>query len=297
MNPVHFGVFMSPDAAHVGEVRANVHVAEREGFDFVSIQDHPYVANYLDTFSLIAVLATETSRLRFVTDVANLPLRPAPMLAKAAATIDLLSGGRFELGLGGGRAWEQIVGLGGPHWTPGETVTATSEAIDALRALWEPGRVLNQPEGHFPLVGIESGPAPAHRIDIWLGATGPRMLGVLGAKADGWIAPISTDFDTKPSAQLLIDDAARAAGREPSEVRRVIQLIGSVVDRGETTTRPTTGPGRQAIHATPEIWAQIITEFIVDERFDTINLFPQGALSEQLERFGREVIPLVRGAR
>jgi alkanesulfonate monooxygenase SsuD/methylene tetrahydromethanopterin reductase-like flavin-dependent oxidoreductase (luciferase family) len=154
-----------------------------------------------------------------MTNVANLPLRPAPMLAKASATIDLVSGGRFELGLGGGRAWEQIVGLGGPHWTPSETVAATSEAIDAMRTLWARGQTLNQPNGHYPLVGVEAGPAPSHRIGIWLGVTGPRMLDLLGSKADGWIAPWATGFETKAAGQDRIDDAARAAGRHPTDIR------------------------------------------------------------------------------
>lgn len=296
MNQVQFGVFVSPDARDVERARTLVRVAAAEGFDFVSIQDHPYVANFLDTFSLIGALAAETDRIRFMTDVANLPLRPAPMLAKAAATIDLLSGGRFELGLGGGRAWDQIVGMAGPRWTPAETVAATEEAIDVLRALWEPGQVVNRPGGHYPLAGIESGPAPAHRIGIWLGAAGPRMLDLLGSKADGWIAPISTDFDTKAPAQDRIDTAARAAGREPTDVSRVIQLIGSVLDTPETTARPLRGTGRQAIRTTPDVWAQIITEFVAQERFDTVNVLFERSTSEQLERFAREVIPLVRAA-
>jgi alkanesulfonate monooxygenase SsuD/methylene tetrahydromethanopterin reductase-like flavin-dependent oxidoreductase (luciferase family) len=92
--------------------------AEAAGFDFVSMQDHPYTPDFLDTFAFIGTLIGQTSRIRFLTDVANLPLRPPQMLAKAAASLDLLSGGRFELGLGAGRSWSQIAGLGGPARTP-----------------------------------------------------------------------------------------------------------------------------------------------------------------------------------
>ena len=72
---MQFGVFIGPVADDIAGVRQRVIAAERARFDFVSIQDHPYVPHYLDSFSLIANLVGSTSTLRFVTDVANLPLR------------------------------------------------------------------------------------------------------------------------------------------------------------------------------------------------------------------------------
>jgi alkanesulfonate monooxygenase SsuD/methylene tetrahydromethanopterin reductase-like flavin-dependent oxidoreductase (luciferase family) len=293
---MQLGVFLSPDATDAHGLREKVRVAEDAGFDYVSIQDHPYVPRFLDTFTLIAHLTALTERLRFMTNVANLPLRPAPMLAKAAATIDLVSGGRFELGLGGGRAWDEIAGLGGPRWSPGETVAATSDAIDTIRMLWQSDRILDQPSGHFPLAGARSGPPPAHQIGIWLGVAGPRMLDLLGRKADGWVAPLSTGFETKQPAQDRIDAAATAAGRQPSDIRRVIQLVGSVTDAAGPATRPRSGPGSRPIHTTPEGWAQIIAEFATEERFDTVNLIPQPETADQLKHFGATVIPRVREA-
>lgn len=133
---MQFGAFIGPRADDIAGVRERVLAAERSGFDFVSIQDHPYVPAYLDTFSLIANLMATTSTLRFITNVANLPLRPAPMLAKAAASIDRLADGRFDLGLGAGRVWSEIERMGGPIWTPGEAIGAVSEAIDTFRAAW-----------------------------------------------------------------------------------------------------------------------------------------------------------------
>jgi alkanesulfonate monooxygenase SsuD/methylene tetrahydromethanopterin reductase-like flavin-dependent oxidoreductase (luciferase family) len=293
MNPVQFGVFLAPAAGDVQGILDRARTAERAGFDYVSIQDHPYVPAFLDTFGLIAFLVGRTERLRFMSNVANLPLRPAPMLAKASATIDLLSDGRFELGLGGGRAWDEIAGLGGPRWTGRETVEAMVEAIDVLRLLWEPGRFAEKDGDHYP-VRIQSGPAPAHRIGIWLGAAGPRMLDLLGRKADGWVAPLGTRYETKAEAQNRIDAGAHAAGREPTDIRRVIQLVGSVGETPLTQDRPTSGPGSQPIQTTPENWARIIHEFVADERFDTVNFIPERESAEQIERFGETVIPLVR---
>jgi alkanesulfonate monooxygenase SsuD/methylene tetrahydromethanopterin reductase-like flavin-dependent oxidoreductase (luciferase family) len=291
VNTVQFGVFLSPRRDHTTALLDHAQTAEHTGFHYVSIQDHPYVPHFLDPFAIIGVLAGRTENLRFVTNVANLPLRPPAMLAKTAASLDVLSGGRFELGLGGGRSWPQIVGMGGPHWEPGQVVRATDEAITILHAFWQSGPTTDVDGEIFRLTGVVPGPAPAHRVGIWLGVGGPRMLGLLGRRADGWIAPMGTPFETKPAAQDLIDTAARQAGRQPTDVRRVIQLVGRVTNHAETTERPRTGPGAQPIRTTPEVWARIIAEFITTERFDTVNFVPEHETADQIEKFGTEVIP------
>jgi alkanesulfonate monooxygenase SsuD/methylene tetrahydromethanopterin reductase-like flavin-dependent oxidoreductase (luciferase family) len=296
VNPVQFGVFISPQHADIQRLREHVLTAEETGFDYVSIQDHPYSPAFLDTFALIGTMLGQTSRLRFVPNVANLPLRPPAMLAKTSATLDLLSGGRFELGLGGGRLWSQIAGLGGPRRTPGEVVTSIDEAITVLRTLWTPGRLATFQGRHYSLTEAATGPAPAHDIGIWLGALGPRMLDLTGRRADGWVAPLATSYETKPAAQDRIDAAARAAGREPADIRRIIQPVGAVTDRVETTERPRSGPGGQPIRTTPDGWARIIAEFVQEERFDTVNLVPEDESVEQLTRFATEVIPAARAA-
>jgi probable F420-dependent oxidoreductase len=129
-------VFLDPRAADVGRLRDYVQEAEAAGFDYVSIQDHPYVPDFLDTFTLIGTLIGQTSRLRFMTNVANLPLRPAQMLAKTSASLDLLSGGRFELGLGAGWMTPDYEQPGFPLDRPGLRIARLAEAIDIVRGLW-----------------------------------------------------------------------------------------------------------------------------------------------------------------
>lgn len=289
-NPAGFGVFVTPSAEGIDNLRANVLAAEQAGFDYVSIQDHPYQPGFLDAFALLGALIGETERLRLMPNVANLPLRPPAMLAKTSASLDLLAGGRFELGLGGGRNWPQITGLGGPMWSPGQVVTALDETITALRTLWTPSQTAHL-DGSIYTLHAETGPAPAHDVGIWLGAAGPRMLDLLGRRADGWIAPLSTGFETKPAAQDRIDKAAVAAGRAPTDVRRVIQLVGAVSSSPRTTERPRSGPGGQPIVTTPELWGRIIAELVTDERFDTVNILPRPENTEQIALFGNEVIP------
>jgi alkanesulfonate monooxygenase SsuD/methylene tetrahydromethanopterin reductase-like flavin-dependent oxidoreductase (luciferase family) len=298
MNDLQFGVFLNPNRDRSASIVENARAAEAAGFDYVSIQDHPYAGEFLDPLVLIGVLMGATRRIRFMTNVINLPLRPPATLAKAAASLDVLSGGRFELGLGGGRAWDAIAAMGGPTWTPPQAMRAVDEAITIAHYFWsgEPVR-LGELEV-FSLGTVAPGPTPAHSIGIWLGAAGPRMLSLLGRRADGWIAPLSTGFEAKAEAQDRIDRSALEAGRNPSDVRRVIQLVGAVTDHAETMKRPRQGPGNQPIRTTPDIWAAIIAELVVQERFDTVNFVPQVETAEQIAAFGGAVIPLaVQAAR
>src|SRR5215218_824336 len=131
-----FGIFPTPNADDRDQLVDQVLLAERLGLDLVGIQDHPYQRRFLDTFSVIPYLAARTERIRFFPDVANLPLRQPAVMAKAAASIDLLSGGRFELGLGAGAFWEGIDAMGGPARTGPESVAALEEAIAVIRLMW-----------------------------------------------------------------------------------------------------------------------------------------------------------------
>src|SRR3954468_8497024 len=182
---LRLGISVTPYAATYPEIVAQVRAAEALGLDLVGIQDHPYQRRYLDTFALIAFLLARTTRLRFFPDVANLPLRPPALLAKHAATLDVLGQGRFELGLGAGAFWDGIAAMGGPRRTPGESVDALAEAIDVIRATWDTDARSVRVEGeHYRVQGARPGPVPAHPIGIWLGAYKPRMLALTGEKAD-----------------------------------------------------------------------------------------------------------------
>src|ERR671918_2695140 len=99
---IEFGYFLVPDADDPeGVVEAAV-LADRLGYDLLGVQDHPYQRRHLDTLSLLAFILARTQRVRVFQAVGNLPLRPPAVFAKAAATLDQLSEGRFEAGLGAG---------------------------------------------------------------------------------------------------------------------------------------------------------------------------------------------------
>jgi hypothetical protein len=223
---LQFGVFITPTAAAAQQVVRLAELADRAGLDLVTVQDHPYQPAFLDTWTLLSVIAARTGRIRVSPNVANLPLRPPAVLARAAASLDLLSGGRVELGLGAGAFWPAISAMGGPSREPREAVDALREAIAVIRALWTPGtRGVKLPGEHYRLTGAKPGPAPAHDIEIWVGAYKPRMLRLVGEVADGWLPSLAySGVETLPELNRIIDDAALAAGRRPEQVRRLYNI-------------------------------------------------------------------------
>src|SRR2546425_7379164 len=94
-----FGTFLTPVAERAAQVVRLAERTEKAGLDLVTVQDHPYQSRFLDTWTLLSVIAGRTSTVRVTPNVANLPLRPPAVLARAAASLDILSNGRVELGL------------------------------------------------------------------------------------------------------------------------------------------------------------------------------------------------------
>jgi alkanesulfonate monooxygenase SsuD/methylene tetrahydromethanopterin reductase-like flavin-dependent oxidoreductase (luciferase family) len=269
---LQFGVSIVPAADELDAGRAIVRAAEEGGLDLVGIQDHPYQRRFLDTWALIATLLAETERLRFFPDVANLPLRPPATMAKAAATLDRLSGGRFELGLGAGAMFERVAQMGGPVRTPGEAVSALAEAIEVIRLAWSDEESVSFEGEHYRLDGYEPGPPPSHRIEIWLGAYKPRMLRLTGRLADGWIPSHGyLKPDAVAEASARVDEAAERAGRDPADVRRAYNFGMPDGDPAETIAG----------------WASELG-------LDTFVLWPGDAA--EAERFAAEVVPAVRAA-
>src|SRR5919198_2384663 len=237
---VEIGVFVVPDAGDPERTVEQAVVAEDAGLDLVAIQDHPYQRAFLDTFTLLAYLAARTSRVRLLPDVANLPLRPPAILAKAAASIDLMSGGRFELGLGAGAMLDRAATMGVPVRSRGETVEALEEAIDVIRLWWSGEETVSFEGRYYRLDEATPGPKPAHPIGIWIGAYGPRMLRLTGRLGDGWLPSLSyLEGEDIAARHKAIDDAARRAGRDPGEIRRAINV--TVGDDREAATRQLAG--------------------------------------------------------
>jgi alkanesulfonate monooxygenase SsuD/methylene tetrahydromethanopterin reductase-like flavin-dependent oxidoreductase (luciferase family) len=289
---ISFGAFLTPTSARPHDVVALAQHAEHVGLDLVAIQDHPYLPQFLDTWTLLSHLAGRTSRIRLAPCVLNLPLRPPAVVARAAASLDLLSGGRFELGLGAGAGAfrDAMEAMGAPRRTPGQAVDELAEAIAVIRALWDTSRSgpVRHPGRRYRLDGAEPGPTPAHPIQIWLGAYQPRMLRLTGRGADGWL-PSSSYLPPEQlaAANAVIDASAAAAGRPPAGIRRLYNISGQLDSDGHD-------PGKGFLHGPVRQWVDDLTGLT---RENGISTFILGTDDPQLtSRFAGDIAPAVREA-
>lgn len=282
-----FGSFITPAAARPDDVVALAMLSEAAGLDLVTFQDHPYQPAFLDAWTLMSFAAARTRTIRLSGNVLNLPLRQPVVLARAAASLDLLSGGRLELGLGAGGFWDAIEASGARRLEPGQAVDALDEAIRIIREIWAADRRGGvRVDGRYHrAVGAKRGPAPAHDIGIWVGAYKPRMLRLVGRLADGWL-PSLPYLEGGPAAlaglNAQIDEAAAAAGREPRAVRRLLNVTGRFAASGSGGLLD--GPPRR--------WAEDLARLALEHGVS--GFIMMGDDPDAVQRFGQEVAPAVR---
>lgn len=295
---IRFGIAVVPASENLDRIRALVRAADEAPLDLVGIQDHPYQHHFLDTWSLIGTLLAETTRIALFTDVANLPLRPPAVMAKAAATLDVLSGGRFELGLGAGAFPDIAASMGAPRRTAGESVEALEEAIDVIRMMWSNERDVSFDGRYYTLDGARPGPQPVHPIGIWVGAFRPRMMRLLARKADGWLPSLGVlTREELRAGNERIDAAAADAGREPRSIRRIINVQGLIGD-GPAPSRSSLPVGYLAgepLGGPPSWWHETLAGLLADG-FDTVVFWPVKPTPDQVELLAGEVVPHIASA-
>lgn len=281
-----FGTFVTPVNHPAHQAVEQAIVADRAGLDLVTFQDHPYVAKFHDTQTLLAYAAAKTERITLAANVTNLPLRPPAVLARSIATLDQLSGGRIELGLGAGAFWDGVVAMGGPRRTPGESIEALEEAIAIIRGIWDTDakEVLSVRGTYYDVHGAKRGPAPAHDVGIWVGAYKPRILRMTGRVADGWVP--SLGYLKGGPADLAdmnerIDEAALKAGRQPGDVRRLLNISGRFALQSGGLLQ---GP--------PEQWVEELTEIALT--YGTSGFIVSSDDTAVTETYAAEVAPAVR---
>jgi len=290
-HPLRFGTFVTPSAQDPEATVGLARLAEDLGYDLVTFQDHPYQPRFLDTWTLLSYVASATERIHVAPDVANVPMRPPAVLARAAASLDLLSGGRVDLALGAGAFWDAMVSMGVDRLAPGESVDALAEAIEVIRAIWgEDGESeLFVPGRHHRLDGATPGPGTTRRIPVWLGALGPRMLRLVGEKADGWLPSLGRiGLDGLRAGNARIDAAATAAGRDPREITRLLNVSGTFGDADGANGLG----GAPDLHGAPAAWVDRLLPLVLDEGVSTLVLATDDERTTR--RFAEEVVPALR---
>lgn len=285
MSAILIGLGITTSAAGGTDPMAEAMRAEALGFDFVSASDHPVgdQPSY-ETLTLLTWIAARTERIGIATRVLAVPFRRPAMIAKTAASLQGLSGGRFILGLGGGYSDAEILSLGGSVPSPREKVDGLRDAIQIMRASWGGEAVTVRGTVHS-VEDLVMRPVPETPIPIWLGTYGPRALSVTGRLADGWIPSVGfAPPDRIPSMLERIRDASEEAGRDRDAVRAIYNVpvaVGSWSGRADGVVAGSTSELVSRLH-----------EF-VDLGFSGFNLI---ARSEHLPALAAEVLPALRAS-
>jgi probable F420-dependent oxidoreductase len=272
--------------------------AEGLGFDSVWLSDHlfysfgrygadPAPISALEPFTSLAGLATITSRARVGVLVACAPFRHPAMLAKMAVTIDVLSGGRLDLGVGAGWLEQEFAAFGLPFGSVGERFGVLRETLDVLRLLGSDVPLTY----HGPRVELRDArvlPRPTQdRIPIWVGGKGgPRLLRLAAELADGWNTVWRIDLEDYAERVAAARRACEAVDRDPTTFRLSVGLHTLVGDT-ETAARETFERGRASFPGgamESETWASWSN--------DTLSGSPEQAIDRigELEAIGVEEI-------
>jgi alkanesulfonate monooxygenase SsuD/methylene tetrahydromethanopterin reductase-like flavin-dependent oxidoreductase (luciferase family) len=280
-----FGINIDPDAQDFASSLALAQQADRSGLDYFGVQDHPYQPGYLDVWTMLTYLLAKTDRISGVPDVIDLQLRPPTLVAKAAASLAAMAGGRVQLGVGGGASTQGVAAMGGVPRSGSDMVAFTDEAIQVMRRALRGGAV-QLDTVHHHIAGYQAGPVPPEPIEVWVGSMGPKMLAVTGRSSDGWVCPLNLYVPPGEVAgrQALIDEAARTAGRDPREIRRIYNVLGAIGDHR----------GGRGLIGSAQTWTDSLTEWILELGFDTFIFWPTTDPAGQLEIFASEVMPAVR---
>ena len=237
-HPLRFGIKNSGQDTTIEALRTTWRIAEEAGFDHVWDFDHlasigqggPDRPIY-EGWTLQAAMAEATKRVRFGCLVTGNTYRHPVVLAKMAVTVDHLSGGRLEFGIGA--AWAEIehsmYGIEGLD----HRVGLLSESLQIIKSLWTDERT-NFEGRYYRLKGAIANPKPIQKPypPIWVGASGQTTLRLVARHADVWNIA-GGDPDRVKELTPMLDEACGAVGRDPSEIRRSLQFGWDGGARGE----------------------------------------------------------------
>jgi F420-dependent oxidoreductase-like protein len=230
MAEMRYGLKLSQNAT-IDQLRAVWRVADEAGFDHCWCMDHLATLGPRDdgpifeAWTLLAGMAVATSKTRIGCMVTGNTYRHPAVLAKAAVTVDHLSGGRLEFGLGAGWAENEHTMVGLPFGTAGNRADRLEEACEVIRSLWTQERT-SFDGTHYKLTEAVAEPNPVQRPypPIWIGGSGrQRTLRITARYADVWNAAGGSP-DEVAEVSAVLDQRCAEIGRDPAQIRRSVQL-------------------------------------------------------------------------
>ena len=326
----HFGLILALTirglaVASYDEMRRVAATAEELGFDSIWLCDHfltlapdAYVEDagiragerrpaagdtarsmpLLECWTTLSALARDTRRLRLGTSVLCNSYRLPSILAKMAATLDVISGGRLELGLGAGWFEKEYRAYGIAFPPIGERIAQLDEGVEVIRRMWtEPNPVFRG--RHYGIEDAVCDPPPLQRPHppLWIGGEGDKVHRVAARAADGvnvrWWAP-----ERIAARAAFLEKACREFGRDPGALQRSVTALLIVDDdtsrveavRARFGAIPATGH----IAGTPAQCIARIRQYIEGGVRHFLFTIPDVAASRSLELAGREVLPTLR---
>jgi alkanesulfonate monooxygenase SsuD/methylene tetrahydromethanopterin reductase-like flavin-dependent oxidoreductase (luciferase family) len=230
MNPVRYGLKFSQQI-HPMDVQLDVwRIADDAGFDHVWGFDHLIAlgsdpaASIFDGWTVLGAMAAITKRTRMGLNVTGNLYRHPGLMAKIAVTVDHISKGRLEFGIGAGWNEPEFTQFALPFPSAGDRVTMLDEALKAMKLLWSEPR--STYKGRFyELKDAIAEPKPVQRPHppIWIGSKGERMLRLTARHADVWHSNAGP-FEESVALNKALDETCAKSGRDPASLRRSISM-------------------------------------------------------------------------
>ena len=270
--------------------------AEAAGIENITFSDRPPETN-LEGWTFATAIAARTERIRVTHSTLNVPYRYPALLAKMATALDIITGGdRVLLTLGAATQEDHATTYGMPWGTPGERVDGLIDTINILHGMWSNDSFSYEGK-RYSVDGAVLNPKPVNgSVPIFIGALKPRMLGVAGRLADGWLKNGGWPESPEAYAQLqeAVDRAAEKAGRDVGKIRRVVNCTAYIGDRDPASVMPSTfGAAGGLMGTTAQVFDIIEKHRAVG--VDTFHIqFNNDIIDEQIPIFGEQIIAKLR---
>ncbi|HUG14964.1 MAG TPA: LLM class flavin-dependent oxidoreductase [Thermomicrobiales bacterium] len=225
---ITFGIHVGQQNISIDDLRRLWTFADANGFAWLSVWDHFYCATsdqdpHFEAVALMAALASETKNLRFGCMVFATPFRNLGLLAKSMITIDHLSGGRLEFGMGAGWHEPEFRAFHYEFSPIKQRMDMLEEGLQVMRSLID-NEVTDHHGRYFDLTNAYMNPRPLGTLPLWIGGLGEKRTARMAARyCDGWNIPYVGPGMYQHKMQVL-DDWCEKEGRDPAEVKRATQL-------------------------------------------------------------------------